>query len=1198
MKEKLEQQPIESDLRRELFVVAKRLRELEFLEKGSRRWLVVAAISMAMIGWRYLAGSYADIAFYFAGVSILAVCILNLKDRRRKPLDYRKAAILIEADRPSLKQALLTAVEQLDSEQPLGFLQRRVIKNALQHPSRLFWEDSGRKTIRNARLVNAGMISLIGFLLGLAYITQPVKTSPITQVVFSDKITILPGDSEIERGSTVVITARFSGETPASATLVTQGQDGAKRRIDMARSLSDPVFAYALQDVQQDTIYEVEFEDRKTEDFSLTVYDLPALVQADALLDYPAYTGWKDRKVEDTRRISAVEGTHLEYSFQFNKPISQALLVDLYGDSIALEAANPERTRFTTSLVLKDSLRWSLKLKDDAERSNADPPDIRIDALPNKRPELAINFPKGDQRVSPIEEIDFQGEARDDFGLLDYGVGFSIGSQEPDYVSLKSGDNETMESAFRQTLELEEKKLEPNDLVSWFVWAEDFNPKGEPRRTSSDLYFAEVRSLDEIFREQQGGQGQQGQGGGAGEELLDQQRQIAIAIWKLKQRGIEDSSFLEDSEALMNSQSEVLNQLSGIKSQLQEDEAKKAAAKAEAFMETTVENLDTVVSKASESELDPASRSAQGAYRALLSMMPKEFNVGRNQGGGGGGGGNNRNQGQLNQMEFQQEDDRYETESQAQASPSPEDREQLEILSKLNELSRRQQDINERLQELQTALAAAENEEEREKIRRELKRLEEEQRDMLTDVDETRQRMDRLQSNEETRNARSQLDDTREQMQKTSEQLEQGEISQALASGSRANENLENLKEDFRQNTSSQFAEQLRNARKNIRDLTERQKEIESDLDQLNESGAPRLDDSEDREGIARKLDQQKESLEALLQELKQVTEDSEASEPRLHRQLYDMLRDQSQEDTDEKLDISSQMMRQGFVNEARQLQPELQENLDTLRRQVEQAAESILGDETTTLRFAQSELDELSNQLEGEKESTSQAEGESSNLAQSSPIRNENQTTGQQQASNQAGSPGDSQSGGSPSSPSQSQSSNSEGSEQQGQALAQGNSGSQAGGSQGGRGSANTGGSRSGGFGGGGGGIEDFLRTFTAGEETGPVGPITGDDFIQWSERLRTVQDLMEQGEARDRIADARANAENMRREFKRHGTEPQWGLIEEGIVAPLNEVRSWVRQELSRRESSDTLQPVDRDPVPQEYAESVRKYYEALAE
>ena len=47
---------------------------------------------------------------------------------------------------------------------------------------------------------------------------------------------------------------------------------------------------------------------------------------------------------------------------------------------------------------------------------------------------------------------------------------------------------------------------------------------------------------------------------------------------------------------------------------------------------------------------------------------------------------------------------------------------------------------------------------------------------------------------------------------------------------------------------------------------------------------------------------------------------------------------------------------------------------------------------------------------------------------------------------------------------------------------------------------------------------------------------------------------------------------------------------------MKPLVEVRDRIADELARRESSNPLVPIDRDPVPPKYTEHVRRYYEEL--
>lgn len=108
--------------------------------------------------------------------------------------------------------------------------------------------------------------------------------------------------------------------------------------------------------------------------------------------------------------------------------------------------------------------------------------------------------------------------------------------------------------------------------------------------------------------------------------------------------------------------------------------------------------------------------------------------------------------------------------------------------------------------------------------------------------------------------------------------------------------------------------------------------------------------------------------------------------------------------------------------------------------------------------------------------------------------------------------------------------------------------------------------------------------------------GPITGDNFAEWADRLRTVEQLVDDPNLRQDLANARARAEDLRRNFTTRGTAPQWGDVQSSVMAPLNTVRAELRKEIDRRTQPDSLLPADRDPVPERYADSVRSYYEAL--
>ena len=113
-----------------------------------------------------------------------------------------------------------------------------------------------------------------------------------------------------------------------------------------------------------------------------------------------------------------------------------------------------------------------------------------------------------------------------------------------------------------------------------------------------------------------------------------------------------------------------------------------------------------------------------------------------------------------------------------------------------------------------------------------------------------------------------------------------------------------------------------------------------------------------------------------------------------------------------------------------------------------------------------------------------------------------------------------------------------------------------------------------------------------------GRAGPLTGDAFQQWSDRMRDVEETVGEPELRDAVSKIRERARSVRAEFKRHAEEPNWDLVRGEILEPLLELEDRLAEEIARRESPDTLVPIDRDPVPARFAEAVREYYERLGE
>jgi hypothetical protein len=122
-------------------------------------------------------------------------------------------------------------------------------------------------------------------------------------------------------------------------------------------------------------------------------------------------------------------------------------------------------------------------------------------------------------------------------------------------------------------------------------------------------------------------------------------------------------------------------------------------------------------------------------------------------------------------------------------------------------------------------------------------------------------------------------------------------------------------------------------------------------------------------------------------------------------------------------------------------------------------------------------------------------------------------------------------------------------------------------------------------------GGLGPFLDSGTR-----EFAPLTGQDFVDWSDRLRDVEEMVSDPELRAEAARIRERARSTRAELKRHSAPPNWDIVRVQIAEPLVELQNRVAEEVLRRTSKEALVPLDRDPVPPGYAEKTRLYYERL--
>ena len=1211
-------------LKHNLTAVLMRLMRLRIHRSQTRCWLalMLPAALVCIFLWRSddraAGGGWFRVELPIMAVS--AVLGLLLSRVLVKVPTLTEVASLIEQKYPELNDVILTAARVMESGVTgSAMMSRLVVRQADELAGQQNWSDAVPRT----QEVKWRILSMLSFvLLGVvvmsaghwsravpADISAASENESVADVLaeITSQLVIEPGDVELEQGTALTVVAKFGNRLPLQSSVRFQPQSGAPRIITMSETVDPGVFAARLENIESSGTYEVLFSTAessadtestafqkagKSSLYQVSTFVRPQLKQLDAVVKPPLWTGRPSEEIKDTHRISVIAGSAVTLKLQLNKPVELAELHAADGTILKLtaQAGQPELVETTVSALQHQT--WSLHLNDADGRSNEQDEAMTIRVIPNGRPKLKVTFPGRDTSVSALQEFQVECEAVDDLGLVTAGIEFRLAGgplqslpiplHVPENAAVSGNESEIpaaeesmtstneadtalpLRAALVQQIDLEQLSAQPDDLVTYTFFADDFAPDGSTRRTWGDMMFADVRRFEEMFREgQQGGAPEQSEsqnGGppGSADDVLKLQKEIVVATWNtLRDEADRRSTGIlpKDVAVLVKSQQLALAKLEEVSQKLgSEPRLLPLVTQAKSTMEESVRQLEGVAQQVADTSLSAALAAQQSTCRILLQMRSAEFEIQQQQqqASGQSQGSERVSQQQLQQLELDPERNRYESEKKAGPKQVMTDtqREQLQLLNQLKDLARRQQMLNERLQQLEAELRTAKTEQERENIRQELKQLRDDQRDMLEDADRVREQMDELQNplrdplsdpqegeqpNDRSKGSRELIEQARENMQQASESLENGQITEALSDGKRAERQIEELRDQLRENSASRFADAMRELRNQVHELEERQQAIASELSGESpadaENQAPTLKSRRDRQRAAQKIQQQSQQLEAITEQAKQVIDQAEQTEPLLSRRLYDTLRETREAKPKEALQAAEMLAGRGLWQQSQQAEEIARRGVQQLADGVQQAADSILGSEAETLKRASAELDTLAQSLDRE---VREAMGEQ-NPEQASTASEPTDPSATSSTETVPGLPLSGQAG-----------------------------------------------SRD-----------------TAAAERLPIDhPLTGDQFSEWSDRLRDVEEMLPDADMRNRVAQVRDRARAARADFRRHGQNPQWDLVQSQLLGEMRSLQQLITEQLARTESDRSMVPLDREVVPQEFDTLVQRYYELLGQ
>ena len=142
---------------------------------------------------------------------------------------------------------------------------------------------------------------------------------------------------------------------------------------------------------------------------------------------------------------------------------------------------------FQGKMRLSEPGVYHINLTDDEGKNNKFPIQYQITPVDDTRPMITINEPQRDVRVNAVEEVFIDVSVTDDFGVKSTKIRYSVNGEDEKSISLfKAGRSRKKEINGNHLFYLEDYSLEPGDVISYYVDAED-NFHQSP--IQSDMYW-------------------------------------------------------------------------------------------------------------------------------------------------------------------------------------------------------------------------------------------------------------------------------------------------------------------------------------------------------------------------------------------------------------------------------------------------------------------------------------------------------------------------------------------------------------------------------------------------------------------------------------------------------------------------------------------------------------------------------------
>ena len=409
----------------------------------------------------------------------------------------------------------------------------------IQH--RQVFQNEFRNIKQNAGIAVAGigLLLILNFLLpnafnGFAYTFQALpKTLPSGQAGLKDAIHITdikPGNTQVERGTDVNVTAEVSGHIGAPVTLhyrVGDGNDSENASAAEWQSMpmqsingsGVPAYRGTLENVNRPLQYYIAVKGVTSAQYRVTISDEPVVTEFQYRLNFPTYTQLQPQTLPaNTGNIQTLFGTELTFTGAVNKPLTDAYLAFEESGDLQLAVAEwkpapnaqdpgaaPMSHAIRGIYIAKQTENYHIRITDTEGFENRDPINYTLTVFKDTPPEVNIISPARDTVLDNAMLVELEAEASDDYGVQALELVYRVETEGAEEMNIPlkrwDGQNAPVRRSVSvvYTWDVDPIGIFPGEVIAYYVQALDNDTVSGPNIGKSPTYTLRFPSLSELY---------------------------------------------------------------------------------------------------------------------------------------------------------------------------------------------------------------------------------------------------------------------------------------------------------------------------------------------------------------------------------------------------------------------------------------------------------------------------------------------------------------------------------------------------------------------------------------------------------------------------------------------------------------------------------------------------------------------------